>query len=518
MVCKQALLCLATLLCVVSTVSAIGSHRAIKFMNNKMYKGAKEYFDEYSKLGTAQMKYFSTKVDNFNASNEDTFPMRYIVDKTFYDPAKPGPILFYAGNEGAIEGFYNNSGFLTKTLAQEFGGFVVFAEHRFYGESVPPNGFEKENLKYLSVVQVMMDYVKLLEYVKELNPELQSQPAFLFGGSYGGMLAAWIRMKYPTHFQGAIASSAPILWFRGATNPSAYTEIASSVIKKMGGEACFNGHKYGFYDLQNVMYDATKYPMIKEVFNLCDDITKPEDVSTLIASISDMIGTMSMVNYPYPTNFVADLPAWPIKAACDKMALIPDVNETKPSNETGVFQFNNIQKLRESANLFYNNSGSMQCLNLTENDEGALDGQGWEIQTCNEFPMPQGDDPSQSCFTWNNWDEFQFTQDCKANYDLTPKYDWALDYFGGRDPSKDFKDYTNIVFANGDLDPWHGGGVNKNITANTIALYIKDSAHHLDLREPNPADPPSVTSARATEAAYIRKWIQEHAEKTKLIQ
>ena len=30
---------------------------------------------------------------------------------------------------------------------------------------------------------------------------------------------------------------------------------------------------------------------------------------------------------------------------------------------------------------------------------------------------------------------------------MTPKYDWALDFFGGRDVSKDFASYSNIVFS-----------------------------------------------------------------------
>uniref|UniRef100_A0A7S3CRA2 Lysosomal Pro-X carboxypeptidase n=1 Tax=Strombidium rassoulzadegani TaxID=1082188 RepID=A0A7S3CRA2_9SPIT len=441
---------------------------------------------------------------------DDTFALKYLVDKTYFNETVGGPILFYAGNEGAIEGFYENSGFITKTLAEELGAYVVFAEHRYYGTSIPPNGFEKENLKYLSVLQVMMDYVKLIEYVRKLNG-LEEQPTILFGGSYGGMLAAWMRMKYPQHFQGAIASSAPILWFNGTINPSAYTDVASGVFKSMGGQECFDGLKYGFFDLVSVQFDKSKYAQVKEIFNLCDDLTSKDDVQDLISYVSDSLGSMAMVNYPYPTEFLNSLPAWPVKESCTELKKIPDINETdKEAGTPAQFKFNNIQKLQAAANLSYNYTGNLQCLNLTADQGGSLDGSGWEIQTCNEFPMPMGDDPSVSCFTWQNWNQDAFTQNCMTQYGMTPKYDWALDYFGGRNPALDFAKASNIVFSNGQLDPWHAGGITANITENTIALYIKDSAHHLDLREPNAADPVSVTEARAVEMAYVKKWVSHY--------
>lgn len=62
--------------------------------------------------------------------------MRYLVNSEHFDNST-GPILFYAGNEGDIWSFYNNSGFMTQNLAQTYKALVVFGEHRFFGESMP---------------------------------------------------------------------------------------------------------------------------------------------------------------------------------------------------------------------------------------------------------------------------------------------------------------------------------------------------------------------------------------------
>lgn len=79
--------------------------------------------------------------------------MRYIINAQYWEP-KVGPILFYAGNEGDIWGFYENSGFMVETLAQELNGLVLFAEHRYFGESFPfeeEYAFQYPNNTYLTV-------------------------------------------------------------------------------------------------------------------------------------------------------------------------------------------------------------------------------------------------------------------------------------------------------------------------------------------------------------------------------
>lgn len=91
-----------------------------------------------------------------------------------------------------------------------------------------------------------------------------------------------------------------------------------------------------------------------------------------------------------------------------------------------------------------------------------------------------------------------------------PQYSWALDYFGGKNPTKDFMKTSNIIFSNGELDPWHAGGVLEPVSDETVVIYIENSAHHLDLRLPNEADPATVTAARQLETEWIAKFIDQY--------
>jgi len=52
----------------------------------------------------------------------------FTVTDKWWNYSNKGPIFLYAGNEGDITGFWNNSGFLFE-IAPQFGALVVFAEH-----------------------------------------------------------------------------------------------------------------------------------------------------------------------------------------------------------------------------------------------------------------------------------------------------------------------------------------------------------------------------------------------------
>ncbi|VFQ76648.1 unnamed protein product [Cuscuta campestris] len=126
------------------------------------------------------------------------------------------------------------AGFLTD-IAPTFKALLVYIEHRFYGESIPMGKMEdamrnKTTRGFFNSGQALADYAQVLLHIKKQFNATKS-PIVVIGGSYGGMLAAWFRMKYPHVAMGALASSAPILYFDNITPQDGYYSIVTNDFK-----------------------------------------------------------------------------------------------------------------------------------------------------------------------------------------------------------------------------------------------------------------------------------------------
>lgn len=121
---------------------------------------------------------------------------------------------------------------------------IVFAEHRYYGVSMPFGNKSYDSpayMGYLTSQQALADYAHLLQ--NKLNPN--GRPVVVFGGSYGGLLAGWMRMKYPHLVDGAIASAAPYLQFEGGCNN--FIETITAVYEDAGHNCAENIRKSWTY-------------------------------------------------------------------------------------------------------------------------------------------------------------------------------------------------------------------------------------------------------------------------------
>lgn len=495
-----ALVCLFTLTCALRTSPFASSDAKI---------------EEIMALHSADVttNYIKMKIDHFNANGESAdFNMRYLTNYKHYK--KGGPIFFYAGNEGNVWTFYNNTGFMVNTLAQEFGAAVVFAEHRYFGESMPfgKESFDKENLKFLNVEQVMTDYVEFIKAYKDEKHE-DLTPVILFGGSYGGMLAAWLRMKFPETFQGAIASSAPILYFKGATPEDGFDKVVNYAFTRNHPQ-CSNNIRSVHKILQEMKCDESKIAALQGKFNFCQATTKPQDVDKVIAFIDNAWVYMAMTNYPYPTDFLNPMPGWPVDESCKPFNFTTEQDSTVKHLLKGSELFSDnddklLQATYQSISVYYNFTGQTACYDLDDEGTGNLDGYGWNVLACNELAMPMSS-MQNSMFLPSQFDYDAYSQYCHEQFGITTQYDYALTYFGGRHITHDFMYATNIVFSNGDIDPWNAGSVTSSVGKGSVVMNIENSAHHLDLRDPNPADPSSVVKARETEKAEIKRWIEEY--------
>ncbi|CAH8849494.1 unnamed protein product, partial [Trichobilharzia szidati] len=439
-----------------------------------------------------ETKFFRTKVDHYSFVNDDEFNVKYLINNKSFSPG--GPIFFYTGNEGAIETFAENSGFIWK-LAQELNASVVFAEHRYYGESLPFGNVsfkDRSHFGYLTAEQALADFVLLINQLRTNYSCFTSSPVIAFGGSYGGMLAAWIRQKYPNEIAGAIASSAPVWLFPGLSDCNGFSLVATNSFLKYGGENCVKNIQHSWSNIANVGQSPDGKELLSHMFNTCTPLT---NVQNLIDYLADTLGTIAMVNYPYPANFLGSLPAWPVKYMCSSLSAYDPQQPVETS----------ISLFAKAIYSLTNYSGNQNCLNISGSIAG-LDASGWELQTCMEMTTPMCASGPVNIMPPLNWDLKAFSADCQGRYGVTPRVNWSTVEFW----SKSVSTTTNVVFSNGEIDPWFAFSItnNSHVPLATV-INIADAAHHLDLRSPNPADPESVVKARDIEKQKIIQWIKE---------
>ena len=87
-----------------------------------------ENYDETKASKMYQVRWFNQTLDHFSFTSTRRFQQKYLVNDSYWDKVG-GPIFFYTGNEGKIESFTENTGFMWD-IASEFGAMLVFAEHR----------------------------------------------------------------------------------------------------------------------------------------------------------------------------------------------------------------------------------------------------------------------------------------------------------------------------------------------------------------------------------------------------
>lgn len=281
---------------------------------------------------------FDQKVDHFG-DNSATWPQRYCMYSKYWKTAKdggfnaskdaPGPILFYTGNESPVEEYINNTGLMWE-IAEDMAALLIFAEHRYEPLSHPNLcGVGTDDcFSYCTTAQANADWAALITYLR--TSHTIRAPAVAFGGSYGGMLSGWFRMKYPEVIDGAIAASAPI-WQLASTVEKDTLDMQAVAItrglSKKGGasDQCSTNLRTAWPLLAQVGQSKAGLALLSKAARTCSPLTDPNALPSWGQSPYFF---MAEGNYPFPSTYITfsllpgnptPLPAWPQRVACESL-------------------------------------------------------------------------------------------------------------------------------------------------------------------------------------------------------
>ncbi|GAB4814329.1 hypothetical protein N2152v2_001375 [Parachlorella kessleri] len=455
-------------------------------------------------------------VDQYNQQGSGFWQQRVHVCTGFWGKGPNEPLFFYAGDEGAVEKPFPT---MFSDWAQQDGGLLVYAEHRYYGESMPQgaSSLTAAGIQWLAAEQAIADYVGALRYVRQasvaqLYQVPSSAPAVAYGGSYGGMLAAYLRLFYPDDFDVSVAMSAPVKYLvptntfkRGIYDSF---EVLTQAVQDAGGSDCSEAISLGFQTLADLADSQEGRSQLEEAVGFCTTgvLESPESVNMLADTLRD--AWWGLFQYLNDTKDTLT-----IYSACQLMQPSPSGADNGLAAVRGLGQFY----------LLKINSGSstqqIDCLSpdvlqpfytqIETTQNTPPEARSYNYQGCHEgFPRAfdflsstaKGSIFGDGSFDWEAyvaWCQYEFGL---RYVSLPPKY---LVY-----DEDTYSSATNIVFTNGGYDPWSAGSVLQDLSSSVVAIVTPRTSHCFHIRPAQPeTDSPEMTAARAQIVTYVQQML-----------
>ncbi|GAB0099093.1 putative serine protease F56F10.1 [Sergentomyia squamirostris] len=414
-------------------------------------------------------KWFVQQSDPYYMLDNKTFHQRYYVNTEFFK-SKTGPVFLFIGREGPVSSRWMVEGAWLR-YAQELGALCLQIEHRFYGRSYPTGTTINEDCPLLSSEIALTD---IALFIREMQTELDLTPKsrwIVFGGGYGGSLAAWLRVKFPHLVHGAVSSSAPLL---GRADFSEYYNAVENAIVdcRSAVQEAFRGIEKELetsigrklvseqFKLSVVQYNGNPYfkHSIKEVCNIMNDNSRGTPFNRLAALNKIFLKDdgLSCMDYKY-----------------DKM-----INELKEMN------------WEEDSNV----NGTLH----------------WMMQLCKEFGWFPTINNASHIFGNYFPIDFFLTQCSDAFRQLFNQFSLEKSIsnnnviYGGIGIKA-----TNTIYVYGDLDPWRRIGLSETKTEGFRSILIHGTAHCADMYEPRNDDPSELKEARQQIQNYIAEILNQ---------
>ncbi|KAL7173798.1 hypothetical protein ACSBR2_033122 [Camellia fascicularis] len=429
---------------------------------------------------------------NYNPQSYAIFNQRYVINSNYWGGAnESAPIFVYLGAEQPIDGDIEAIGFLPEN-APLFKALIVYIEnhyflyiwqHRFYGQSIP-NG-SVENRGYFNSAQAVADYAEVILYLKE-TLFAHNSPVVVIGASYGGMLAAWFRLKYPHVAIGALASSAPLLYFDDITPQDGYYLIVTKDFQE-ASESCYEIIKASWSVIDEVASQPNGLSNLSQIFKTCSQLNNSLELKDYL---DEMYSMAAQFDYP---------PEHPVTAICGGIDGASQGTDILSRTFAGVVA----------------NVGNRPCYINQENySTQRYEGrawEGWDWQRCSEMVMPIGRGSNDTMFFAQPFDLNSFNEYCQYKYGVPPRPHWVTTYYGGHDIKTVLKKFaSNIIFSNGLRDPYSSGGVLEDISESLVAVYTVNGSHCMDLLPTSQSDPEWLTEQRIVEVKIIESWINQY--------
>lgn len=452
---------------------------------------------------TVEELYLEQILDHFNPTDSRTWQQRYFRRTDMYEDG--GPVFIYIGGEGE-ESARNlgDFGLYLTYMAQVFRAKVYTLEHRYYGASHPLPDLTTASLQFLSADQALADLAYFIESLKKSGELEEGQNVAVFGGSYPGNLAAWARYKYPHLVKAAISSSAPV---HAKADFVDYMEVVGRSLTRVAGQFCYDNVKKATDRVVELLRTTEGYAKVKEVFHMSTELHDKLDLDAFFETLSSPFAGAVQYNRANPPNS-----KYSIKYICSFMAgdnLTPDEAMAKLSNlvlgdlkyPTQTFDWSYKSTIKQYQNTEY------------FKDNGVFDAnRQWLYQTCSEFGYYQTFSGKDTPFP-AGYNDLQYSyQTCKDLFGdqfgqkiLDGAVERTNIVFGDRNP-----DATNVLFINGNIDPWHTLGILHNVTSRAPAFVVDGGSHCADMDYPDSStDSDDIQTAHEKVHQFLRATLYE---------
>ncbi|CAL0318474.1 unnamed protein product [Lupinus luteus] len=219
------------------------------------------------------------------------------------------------------------------------------------------------------------------------------------------VLASWFRLKYPHIALGALASSAPILYFDGIAPQHGYYYVVTKDFKDTS-ESCYNTIRESWNVIDRVAKEPNGLSILSKRFKTCKKLSTSSYLKNYLSSM-----------YSDSAQYISPIKNT-VKLICDAI--------DGAANKTDV-----LGQIFEG--VLASGSKNQSCFELERNNEPSESesSTGWAWQTCSEIVLPIGVDEDDSLFQPSPFNMTDFIDECKKRYGVVPQPHWVTTYYGG---------------------------------------------------------------------------------------